>query len=368
MKAYIAVFFISYFFALIGENFIKKTKNRIGICSLGLSLILLCIVAGVRDLSIGTDIYIYFYYIFNNLANKGMSLIYEFQNSNVEMGFVILVYLGSLFKNVNFAMFLIELCVGLPIYIYAYKQKDKHSISFIIAIFILTMYVRSFNLMRQSIAMSIIILATYYFDNKKYKMTFFLTVLAILMHTSAMISVLIYIFIEISKTKKDNKIILFITVYAGLIIFVIGFEPILSTFLPRYARYLGRDSEASLTVIRIVKKLFWIILAIVNLRFAKFADKDRHEKAFLSLNLFITELILSILSIKVSNAGRIGYYFLNLGYIVLCPNLQLVCKHKRFAKICLICILFTFWYNMTGVVNSGDQTYPYISNILTFLN
>ena len=122
---------------------------------------------------------------------------------------------------------------------------------------------------------------------------------------------------------------------------------------------------------KIMKKMIWIFISAVYYKYALMIRKKEeydYKVALVCLNLFMTDFILSILSIKIGNAGRIGYYFLNLGYILLCPNFLNICKQKSLVKIGLIFILFLFWYNMTAVINSGDQTYPYMSEFLTFLN
>jgi hypothetical protein len=368
MKAYIITIIIAYFFAFLGENLLKKNKKHMGMLNLVISLTVICLLAGVRDLSIGTDVYVYLYPMFKAFAFNGSSVIYQLQNSMTEIGFIILVYIiVSIFKNINILMFVVELCVALPIYIYAYKQKDKHSISFIILIFLLTMYVKSFNLIRQSVAMSLIILSTYYFDNKEYKKVIFLTILAFSFHTSAIICTLIYALIIISKLKGKTKNILLLLVYVGLIFITISIIPILNTFFSKYALYVSKVSESTITFARIIKKLFWIVLSFGYLHFTK-NNKENHEKAVFCLNLFITEFILYFMNIKVHVAGRLGYYLLNLGYIVLCTNMLKVCKQKNFMKLFLIIVLFAFWYKMTAIINSGDGTYPYMSNILTFLN
>ena len=372
MKAYIITVITSFLFAFIGEEMIKKKKKLLGIGSLVFSLLILCIVAGARDLNVGKDIYYYFYQIFYDFSVKGYSIIKEIKSSNVEVGFIILVYVGSLLKNVNFALFLVELFTAAPIYIYAFKKRNEQSISFIILVFILTMYVRSFNLMRQSIAMSLVILSTAYFEKKDYKKTTGLFIAALTMHTSALAAILIYAFIIISKTKKDNKKILLMAVYFGLIVFVIGSEFMLKALFSRYARYIGGEySYSSLNLMKIMKKMIWIFISAVYYKYALMLRKKEeydYKVALVCLNLFMTDFILSILSIKIGNAGRIGYYFLNLGYILLCPNFLNICKQKSLVKIGLIFILFLFWYNMTAVINSGDQTYPYMSEFLTFLN
>ena len=128
MKAYIITVITSFLFAFIGEEMIKKKKKLLGIGSLVFSLLILCIVAGARDLNVGKDIYYYFYQIFYDFSVKGYSIIKEIKSSNVEVGCIILVYVGSLLKNVNFALFLVELFTAAPIYIYMHLKKEMNKV------------------------------------------------------------------------------------------------------------------------------------------------------------------------------------------------------------------------------------------------
>lgn len=368
MKAYIIVLVIAITFAGIGEYFLKRKNKILGVFNIGISILSLCVVAGVRDLTIGTDIMYYYYQLFYDFSIKGISLIREMKNATVEPGFVILVYITSLLNNVNVSMGIIEFISILPIYILAYKLRDKESIVLVIYIYITTMYVRSFNLIRQSISMTIVILAAYYFYNKKYKKAIILTFLACSVHISAIISCIIYFIIYLSEYKTKNKYYWICLVYAIMIIMVIFSSQLLNLFGGRYARYVTDVNNVSIKSLSILKKMFWICISgymyLWNLKF----HTSNSNQSFVVFNLFVMDFILFMLSTKIPNAGRIGYYFINLGYILFGINFVKMFKQKKLIVNFVGIIYMIFWVNMTAVVGTSDSTYPYISNILKFLN
>lgn len=372
MKAYILTVSISYLLCLIGEKIICARNNKlnyfIGLLFYIISLFFVSFLAGIRDLSIGTDIHYYFYQIFYDYSVNNTSVLTEYNSTGVEIGFLLLMKFASKFNDINIAMFIIEFFTALPIYIIAVNKKKNGSL--IVLVFLLTMYVRSFNLIRQSLAMTIIILATYCFINKKINKTIILTILAISIHYSAIISVAIYYLWWLgSLKKKENKIVLYILMYFVLFMGIFGINFFLKFF--KYSRYLGQD-ENQLNMLSMVKKIFWLVMSFVNYYIYKNKNKESNDKIscenIVACNLFTIDFILSFLSFRISNIGRLGYYFINLGYILLALNFPNNFKQKKFVKFIFIIILIIFWINMTAIPNSGDQTYPYKTDIVSWLN
>ena len=167
MKGYILCFIISLLFSYIGERCLKKEKKFIGISMLLLSILTICALAGLRSSKVGTDVENYALNQFWLYNNEKRNFLYVIRQTGIEPLFSLLVLVSTIFKDFHFTLFFIEFACAVPIYIYAYKNRNETSLTFIIFIFLMTMYARSFNLMRQSIAISLIILSTYYFKIKK---------------------------------------------------------------------------------------------------------------------------------------------------------------------------------------------------------
>ena len=371
MKAYFLVCGIAVIFIMLADFFFKKKSNLIGWLAMLVSLLSLVIVAAVRESSVGTDIKFYYYQIFYDFVMSGKSIMAELHIANVEPGFVILVYLSSIFKDFNISMGIIQFVIIIPIYILAYKLRNKYSMTMVILVFITTMYVRSFNLIRQSIAMTWTILSIYYYFNEEYKKCIGILIGAAFIHISALIVISIYFIIYLYKLNNKNRYYMLCGMYIVLFTSIILFNPILSLIGGRYERYISNSSNMvdGFSIFSLVKKIFWIMIAVfLIINSKKVQRKEVNWNSKIALNLLFIDLVLSFLTIKIPNAGRIGYYFINVAYIIIGINFSNIFKQKKMVNVILSVIFVMFWINMTAVKNSGDGTFPYTSDILKFLN
>lgn len=371
MKAYFLVLFVSILFVMLAEKLFEKKCNLIGVIAMLLSLLLLVIVAAVRSDSVGTDIKFYYYQIFYDFVMSGKSIMTELHRANVEPGFVILVYLSSIFKNFNISMGIIQFIIIIPIYILAYKLRNKYSMTMIVLVFITTMYVRSFNLIRQSIAMTWTILSIFYYFNEEYKKGIGILIGAAFIHISALIVFSIYFIIYLYKISNKNRYYMLCGMYVVLVTSIIFFNPILSLVGGRYERYISNSSNMvdGFSVFSLIKKIFWVMIVVfLIINSKKVKKKEVTWISIIALNLLFVDLVLFFLTIKIPNAGRIGYYFINVAYIIIGTNFSKIFKQRKIANVIMCVIFVMFWINMTAVKNSSDGTFPYTSDILKILN
>lgn len=365
MKAYIILFICVTIMNIINEKYFLKsnkkfTRNLFFIISLGL----LCFVAGVRSETVGTDINVYVSRLFN-MSTNNFGIINYLQNSNSDLLFALTVYIGSIFNNINYVLFLIEFMVATPIYIYAYKESSEKSFTYLVLIFLLTMYCISLNLMRQSIAMSICILSYHFFENKLYKKSFIMLFLACLFHKTALIFSMVYLINFTIKNSKKYKMIHTISIILLSIIITIFMEKIVG--LTSYASYIERSSLIrEFSINSILKKVFWIALAGFNTFFIK--DEKKKNNLIIGNVLMIISLALTICSFKIPGTGRLGYYFLNMSYFLIIPEIPHAFKERKFVMTVLLFVVIYFWFNMTCVKNDSSQVYPYKSEIVEWLN
>lgn len=367
MKGYIICFTVTLFLAYISEKLLKKEKKTIGIIFLVGSMAVPCLIAGIRSLTVGSDINSYFNVLYHNYINPINKLIPIMNKANVEFGYAYVMYLAAKVKDIHFSLLVSQLCVCFPIYFYAYRERNNTSITLTILIFLLTMYCQSLNLMRQSIAISIIILSVSYFKQKKYSKTFFLCILATLFHSSALMAILVYYVIYICKLKKNSYIYIFALFIA--IVLVTAFTDFFLMILPnRYSVYLSSAySFSNFNITSLIKKIFWIVLSLMFLRNIKRKSQEKYSIALACFTFFVVDFILYFMSMRVSMAGRIGYYFLYTSYFLFIPIFKDIFKQKRTIVVLLIVVLIVFWYNMV-VINDADNIYPYQTDYIGFLN
>ena len=370
MKGYILCFIISLLFSYIGERYLKKEKKFIGISMLLLSILTVCALAGLRSSKVGTDVENYALNQFWLYNNEKRSFFYVINTTGIEPLFSLLVLISTIFKDFHFTLFFIELACAMPIYIYAYKNRKEESLTFIIFIFLITMYARSFNLMRQSIAISLIVLSTYYFKIKKYKKTFLIYLISIMFHYSAVICIAIYFIMHILmnyKNEENKNRWMALIIFLALILTVF-MDKILELIPTKYSFYIDSQYAVnSLSILSVVKKLFWVVISL-SVVFRIKNNKSLRNEQKVYLMFLLLDLIMYFMSLKVSTFGRLGNYFLNISYFGLIPKIKYIFKQKLLANASIIIILVVFWYNMTVINNEADKTYPYASDVLDVLN
>lgn len=370
MKAYIFTIIFTILFTFIAEKCFFKKHKFFGIIFSILAIFVMCFVAAVRDLDIGKDIYVYVTYLYNLFTNVNCSIIRASEITGVEIGFSTLVYLSALTKNINVCLFFIEFAVCVPIYLFAYQKRDKISMTFVIFIFLLTMYCRSLNLMRQCIAISLLIYSFVFIDKRKYKACFLVFLLACTFHISAGIGILMYVTYYICNMNSKDKYIYILIMALCFTILTITFVPILKALPVRFSHYVNSKyaGVSSVDIMSTIKQLFWMCFGFLYLSGYKIKNDNNYNEILFAQCLLLWNFILYFMGSRIGNAGRLGYYFLYPGYFMLIPKIKDCFKQKIFMNIVICSILIFFWYNMTVVNYSVDGVYPYHTPIVDILN
>ncbi len=367
MKAYLLCFILTLLFAYLAERCLKQEKKKKGIFFLLVALFIPCFIAGARALTVGRDVQSYFLVLFNGFI-KGESFFVVTARANVEFGYSLLIYISSIFKNISFALFVTQFFICFPIYLLAYKKRETYSITFIIFIFLLTLYSLSFNLLRQAIAISFIVygISLYEEENRKWLVYF---LIAVSFHYSAIICLLMILTMYINKNYKKDRLFYIFLILMFVVSITIFFKPLLTLFPNKYSVYIGSKYDISnFSIVSIIKKMYWIILCLLYLNRYKLKQDENYSSTLSYTTFFLMDFILYFMSLQLSSAGRLGYYFLYPGYFLFIPKFKEIFKEKHIVNCIIIISLIIFWYNMTVVNSEVNATYPYISNSVDFLN
>ena len=164
MFEYIFVFFIVIAISVCFEF----SKNKILKGIFGISIVLiLSIFGGVRDLTIGTDVLIYGEKSFQSaLLYESFFKLYNYLR--LDIGYLFLTFIVSKFSsNINFFLFILQLiCNGVVLKVLADNRK-KGSVTIGLIIYLGIYYCRTFNFLRQSIAIVIILYGYKFLDEDK---------------------------------------------------------------------------------------------------------------------------------------------------------------------------------------------------------
>ena len=232
MYIYIATAFISLILIKISLVLCKKNKILSIVFEI-LALTIPCVIAALRDYSVGTDVLFYQKPYFDDALYSDNLLNYlHTEGHNVEQLYFLLTWVCAKLSNrMSLLFFCIEALIIVPVYISLkmYMKKDNDLILGIF-IFFTFWYNCSLNMARQSIALAFCILTFACLEQNKNKKAILFTIIAFLFHSSAifMIPALILYFIMKSKIKIKYKILIIWLISLIIVAFLFCFKEILN--------------------------------------------------------------------------------------------------------------------------------------------
>ncbi len=367
MLAYIITFTIVFIISCQIDKS-KKNKDIMNYIMLFTIVMILSILGGLRDYSIGTDIKVYgrnwFIYAcrFNDFQN------YIQLRPDGELGYLLLNYIISRFTdNFNIFLFIHQLICNLFVVVALYKYRKKAPFYMSILVYLMLFYCRTYNYLRQSIALSILFFGFQYIEKKnimKYLLTVFI---AAQFHSTAYIGIVLYIiyYLSISNIKQKKTICISIVIatviIATNIVNVMGFLHKFNLISDRIfynytTRYLNENFQISL--IETFFKCLFIFLYFINIK-----NINKKHTMNYALGVFlIMDLILFQIRGVIMYADRLSLYF---GYTSLLLIPQIVTsfnktENRRIMKLILIILLLGFWFFKFVFENSGE-VYPYMT-------
>lgn len=208
MAPYIVCFLLTCTTTFI-SSYYKKRGRRVEFWFFSLIAILLpCILAALRANTVGTDMLIYGERLFKTSQNHSF---FDFViDRDKEWLYYFLVYISShVFKNIQFQYFFIELLSFAPIYLTLMRDKESNRYAWLgLWIYFFWLFPYSLNLMRQSIAISIIFWAFKFVEQKCLIKYIICVLLASMFHVTALIGIIIYplyFIVTYSKENIDNR-------------------------------------------------------------------------------------------------------------------------------------------------------------------
>lgn len=310
----------------------------------------------LRDFSIGIDTYTYAE-IFSDVIKMSefSSLISYAVIYSLEVGFILLVYLLGKIGGVYFIFTFFSILIYLNYIFILNKIKINPVIYFMSFFSFYGVYLWSFNILRQMVAVSLVALGTVYLLENKNKFFFVLVFLASLIHYSALLCLIFYL------VKRYFDIFYrFRYLFMFLIIFLskVGLV-LISSYYPRYDDYA---TESNVESVSIALLLFYLVTYLLNDLFGKMIQQYSYYFKFLTVIFsFYIALQASFLINGISNYGttRIVIYFLwpsVLIWAIFFKNIK--DSNFRFIVNILFCI-FMFSYWVWVLIKSGPDIIPF---------
>ena len=375
MFPYILTYATSCFFLYIGVK-CKSSKwlNRILI---SIALLLPALLAGMRDSSVGTDTANYIRY-FEYVKNAG-SHVQNFKYLDLERGFGVFLYLISrLTDNVFWMLFLSELFICFFVWKAIDDNVSDQYKVFSMVLYYLLFYSFSFNLMRQMMAMSILLFSYRYIKRREMFKFLICVVIASLLHNASVIGVALYPIYGVCMRKDSinsqykkisqfglllRKVVFklrFVLILSGLclaalIIYngkeIIEFINIYFKDFYAIAEGIGGGSSAWRYT------LYMILLLICSAYTFQFF---RTEYMFYIV-IFLLSIILYQFKFISKEAYRVAMYY-SLYFVILIPQVIAATSKKTNRKISsiMVFIIACIYSYDFFVIQLYNSTYPYM--------
>ena len=314
-----------------------------------LSFCILFVLSAYRDISVGTDTVNYQSFFYRLQAG----IIQDFK---VEPGWVFLnemvLNLGGDFYSV---LILSTIIVLAPIYFIAFKLSPNPMLS-ISLYHLLYFYLYSFNITRQTIALSLIILGTYALLKRKKLIFIFFIAIASLFHYSAIIASLLLLSNKMPVNFKITSSSIVVAMFIGLF----GYQALLSLIsmtgyvdLLEHANYELASLYSSFLILLFYNLFFIFILLSIS--------KDL--KNTLYFKLFFMSFIFVNLAIRIPYGNRLFIYFtiIQIIFIPLYLN-NLNPTNRRYKLYISLAVLAYAYINFLRLMGNGE-IFPY-HNIL----
>lgn len=207
MLIYLFVFSASCFFIYIAENL----KGNIKYFLYFLSILIPSLLAGMRDLTIGTDVLNYAYpiHVVACNSNNFFSYLSNPDLAKFEKGYLTFAYItAKLDKDIFLNLFLTEFLTAscFLIGLIHFKKKRPISISLGMLIFYLLFFNPFLNAIRQGIAMGLVFIDFIFLIKRRWITYVFIICIAMLFHVTAFFGFIpLIVYLAVSRKKFENK-------------------------------------------------------------------------------------------------------------------------------------------------------------------
>ncbi len=362
---YIAIFSISTAILYIAEKLKEGARKKVLVF---IALLIPSIIAGLRDYSIGADVLLYGNYWFERACSYDslFAFLKKASEYSIASGYATVNYLVSrISHNPHMFYFVYELILMYIVYKAVKPFKEQVSIPFAFLIFFFSYYNSSLNILRQIMAIVLVLYSFQFVVNRKLIRFILVILLAASFHDTAIVAFIIYPLSLLINSKRYGRINEAIIILMGImaLIFFDQIYDIISkmNFLSqRYDHYLTDESSGG----RIIRIVYWAIIFILFLIKSKRCAKSFEHTRTLFIITSISFLATFLNFFLGAWAIRIVYYFDVLSVItlpVIAKNMGI--KDKKWGNIpsyALILAITAISWLITYVIRSGGGTYPYI--------
>lgn len=274
--------------------------------SLAISIILLLIIGGLRDVSVGTD-------------SKNYQSLFESYGADVgslhhanEPLYLLVQFVSAISGWGYEGMQLISMSVMIFGLLFVLHKWSDNPLFSLLAYVLLYFYFYSFNTMRQYMAVPFVLMSYYYLSLSKYKKYFLCLFIATMFHFTALISLVIW---PLSKMKIRKDILILILMYS----FLIGLTPLARWITQLLSQHLSLFSDYANNSLDYRQNMFSLSRFLLNI-YTLFLLTWLREKDNMLLILVVGVSMLNMFSFQPV-IGRLAQYF-TIIQILIIPSIS----------------------------------------------
>lgn len=362
---YIIVFFFSIFFAHLADIYLNSRNRILGKIFLIISALLPILLAGFRDITVGTDTSNYYEKFMQALNSQTFERLKNI--SDMEIGYVFVSYLCSKISNNQIFYFtIVHSLVIIPVYVAIYKCRSHVNCSTAIFVYYFSFFCSTLNITRQGIALSFTLLSLAYLLNNANKKSLICFLLAFLFHKTSLLFIIIYIvyyFVQKYNVKEYKFLYIFSSIiFAGCAFIVVKYTNTLDIIISgreQYESYFNEEGSIS----RSSLLLYIFIMFLIFNAYVKCSDKL--IGFFMVVSTF--SVIFIFLSIFAQPLSRLSSYF-SIVQVLSLPIIfnnhyinsgKKVLLTKSYMKYGYFLLIILYWY-FSIITKQSNEVYPYI--------
>ena len=322
----------------VDDNRIHKNKKE-NLYFIILAFIPIIIISGLRSPEIGVDTQ-QFVNAFNKIKYMSIS---DFSSLRYEYGFSFLCWaLSKISSEPQILIFTTSLIINYSVAEFIYKNSKNVYLSTILYL-ICNFFFSNMNIMRQALAISIVLLGYEKLKNAQYLKFIGFVIIASQFHSSAILSLLYIPLKKFKFTKKSSIIVLFATVLA----FLLGRE--LFEILARFSTRLYDYMDSNFTVENYFGSLLDFLVYFISFLFGIFIlsnqkksieTADMKEVSDIIGNMGFA-VIFSVMIMRVILFNRFTPYF-TIFMIIWLPNCLKLIKNGKDRLMLSVLVVFAF--------------------------
>lgn len=371
MTIYLISYLISIVIISFAQEKVSNPKKQKALYII--AIVVTSLIVGLRNIGIGIDTKVYAE-IAMIYSQKFDYITYMSFFHNSMLFYTLFYVVSMIFNNIHACFFVIEFIIEYLILkvLIDFSNKNKN---FKIYIGMLTYYLifqaYSMNIMRQSIALALILYELYfYIKNKKYFKAIIVNIIAFLFHYSAIIGILIMAIYYIFQVFKNSVNVrsrfvlayIFFVFFAFFVLFYNEIINILGSWIGEYSKYSEVIGNFNYTINA------WVLFAmiyIVAVAIKRLLNNDNKDLKNIS-SLIVYGYILFFINIYSNDTYRLSFYFL-YNLIVYIPYIYINNKNsKNTSRVLFVVqtiIMLVFYYIMFNLW-SVNEVIPYQSDVL----